>query len=52
MLPETFHTARLKLRLITPEDAGPIFDGYAQDTPKAPSRPRQFAFVSALRVEC
>jgi hypothetical protein len=32
MLPDTFHTARLKLRLITPEDAGPIFDGYAQDT--------------------
>ena len=32
MLPETFHTARLKLRPIVPEDAGPIFDGYAQDT--------------------
>ena len=32
MLPQTFHTARLKLRPIVPEDAGPIFDGYAQDT--------------------
>ena len=32
MLPETFHTARLKLRPIVPQDAGPIFDGYAQDT--------------------
>jgi RimJ/RimL family protein N-acetyltransferase len=32
MLPDTFHTARLKLRPIVPEDAGPIFDGYAQDT--------------------
>jgi ribosomal-protein-alanine N-acetyltransferase len=32
MLPDTFHTARLKLRLIVPEDAGPIFDRYAQDT--------------------
>ena len=31
MLPDTFHTARLKLRLIVPEDAGSIFDGYAQD---------------------
>ena len=32
MLPDNFYTARLKLRLITPEDAGPIFAGYAQDT--------------------
>ena len=32
MLPETFHTARLKLRPIVPQDAGPIFDDYAQDT--------------------
>jgi hypothetical protein len=32
MLPDTFHTARLKLRPIVPEDAGPIFDGYAQHT--------------------
>jgi RimJ/RimL family protein N-acetyltransferase len=32
MLPDTFHTARLILRTIVPEDAGPIFDGYAQDT--------------------
>ena len=32
MLPETFHTARPKLRPIVPQDAGPIFDGYAQDT--------------------
>jgi ribosomal-protein-alanine N-acetyltransferase len=32
MLPDAFYTARLKLRLILPEDAGPIFDGYAQDT--------------------
>lgn len=31
MLPETFHAARLILRPIVPEDAGPIFDGYAQD---------------------
>ena len=32
MLPNTFYTARLTLRLIMPGDAGPIFDGYAQDT--------------------
>lgn len=31
MFPETFRTARLVLRPIAPEDAGPIFDGYAQD---------------------
>ena len=31
MLPDTFQTARLILRPITPADAGPIFDGYAQD---------------------
>jgi len=31
MFPETFATARLVLRPIAPEDAGPIFDAYAQD---------------------
>jgi [ribosomal protein S5]-alanine N-acetyltransferase len=31
MLPDGFRTARLVLRPIAPEDAGPIFDGYAQD---------------------
>jgi ribosomal-protein-alanine N-acetyltransferase len=31
MLPDTFHTARLNLRPIAPEDAEPIFDSYAQD---------------------
>lgn len=31
MLPDGFQTARLTLRPITLEDAGPIFDGYAQD---------------------
>jgi RimJ/RimL family protein N-acetyltransferase len=31
MLPEIFHTARLILRPIAPEDARPIFDAYAQD---------------------
>jgi ribosomal-protein-alanine N-acetyltransferase len=31
MLPDTFRTARLVLRPIVPEDAGPIFDGYASD---------------------
>jgi ribosomal-protein-alanine N-acetyltransferase len=31
MLPDTFHTTRLKLRPIAPEDARPIFDAYAQD---------------------
>lgn len=31
MFPDTFQTARLILRPITPADAGPIFDGYAQD---------------------
>ena len=32
MLPETFQTASLILRPIAPEDSGPIFDSYAQDT--------------------
>ena len=31
MLPDTFQTTRLMLRPIAPEDAGPIFDSYAQD---------------------
>jgi ribosomal-protein-alanine N-acetyltransferase len=31
MLPDVFRTARLALRPIALEDAGPIFDGYAQD---------------------
>jgi ribosomal-protein-alanine N-acetyltransferase len=31
MLPENFHTARLVLRPIALEDAGAIFDAYAQD---------------------
>ena len=31
MLPGAFHTTRLLLRPIAPEDAGPIFDSYAQD---------------------
>jgi RimJ/RimL family protein N-acetyltransferase len=31
MLPDGFHTARLLLRPITAQDAGPIFDAYAQD---------------------
>lgn len=31
MLPGAFHTARLLLRPIVPEDARPIFDTYAQD---------------------
>jgi RimJ/RimL family protein N-acetyltransferase len=31
MLPSGFHTARLQLRPIAPEDARPIFDTYAQD---------------------
>jgi [ribosomal protein S5]-alanine N-acetyltransferase len=31
MLPDRFHTARLVLRPIAPQDAGPIFDSYAQD---------------------
>jgi [ribosomal protein S5]-alanine N-acetyltransferase len=31
MLPSVFHTTRLLLRPIAPEDAGPIFDSYAQD---------------------
>jgi RimJ/RimL family protein N-acetyltransferase len=31
MLPETFDTARLILRPLTPADAGPIFDTYARD---------------------
>jgi ribosomal-protein-alanine N-acetyltransferase len=31
MLPNAFHTARLFIRPIAPEDAGPIFDSYAQD---------------------
>jgi [ribosomal protein S5]-alanine N-acetyltransferase len=31
MLPDTFHTVRLVLRPIAPEDADPIFDLYAQD---------------------
>jgi [ribosomal protein S5]-alanine N-acetyltransferase len=31
MLPSAFHTTRLLLRPIAPEDAGPIFDCYAQD---------------------
>ena len=31
MLPSAFHTTRLLLRPIAPEDAGPIFDSYAQD---------------------
>jgi ribosomal-protein-alanine N-acetyltransferase len=31
MLPNSFHTSRLALRPIAPEDAGPIFDGYATD---------------------
>lgn len=31
MFPELFQTARLALRPIALEDAGPIFDGYAQD---------------------
>ena len=31
MLPDVFKTARLTLRPIALEDAGPIFDGYARD---------------------
>ena len=31
MLPDRFHTARLALRPIAPDDAGPIFETYAQD---------------------
>jgi len=31
MLPDTFHTPRLILRPIAQEDAGPIFESYAQD---------------------
>jgi len=31
MLPANFHTARLALRPIAHDDAGAIFDGYAQD---------------------
>lgn len=31
MFPDAFLTARLELRPIAPEDAGPIFDTYAQD---------------------
>jgi len=31
VFPDAFQTARLVLRPIAPEDAGPIFDGYAQD---------------------
>ncbi len=31
MLPDGFRTDRLVLRPIAPEDAGPIFDAYAQD---------------------
>ena len=31
MLPDMFHTARLILRPIAADDAGPIFDSYAQD---------------------
>lgn len=31
MLPDTFHTLRLILRPIALEDAGPIFESYAQD---------------------
>ncbi len=31
MLPGAFHTTRLLLRPIAPEDAGPIFDSYARD---------------------
>ena len=31
MLPNSFHTARLLLRPIAHDDAGAIFDGYAQD---------------------
>jgi [ribosomal protein S5]-alanine N-acetyltransferase len=31
MLPGAFHTTRLLLRPIAPEDAGPIFDSYAQE---------------------
>lgn len=31
MFPDGFQTARLLLRPIAPADAGPIFDGYAQD---------------------
>jgi [ribosomal protein S5]-alanine N-acetyltransferase len=31
MLPDSFHTARLVLRPIAHDDAGAIFDGYAQD---------------------
>jgi [ribosomal protein S5]-alanine N-acetyltransferase len=31
MFPDAFRTTRLVLRPIAPEDAGPIFDAYAQD---------------------
>jgi Acetyltransferase (GNAT) domain len=31
MLPDSFRTARLVLQPIAPEDAGPIFGGFAQD---------------------
>jgi len=31
MFPDGFRTARLALRPIAPQDAGPIFDTYAQD---------------------
>lgn len=31
MFPDTFHTARLDFRPIALDDAGPIFDTYAQD---------------------
>lgn len=31
MLPSAFYRSRLLLRPIAPEDAGPIFDGYASD---------------------
>jgi ribosomal-protein-alanine N-acetyltransferase len=31
MLPNAFQTQRVLLRPIAPTDAGPIFEGYAQD---------------------
>jgi hypothetical protein len=54
MLPDTFHTARLKLRLIEPKDAGPIFDSYAQDatvTRFVIWRPHQSRSVQLIEID-
>jgi [ribosomal protein S5]-alanine N-acetyltransferase len=54
MLPDTFHRARLKLRLIEPKDAGPIFDSYAQDatvTRFVIWRPHQSRSVQLIEID-